>query len=303
MIDAVADEDAETEQRENEADGHCPDEEVHRGGSGDLGDGRDPADAAEQRALADPGLAPVVPEQVENVAELVMREESLDQRVQLDGALRQGPVGEDRGVKVAVEPAPAVEWPEVGAASGPSGARATTPAMSVVGAVWVRSGANDSHSRTAGSSNRSGAPSRAGERRSSRAAEPGRLPRDDDPRHRAAHGVEADAGQLGEGHRFRLRSRAEPHQPGEGALAGQPGCQQRARRDRARRREVSRGGARRRSGSRRRSPPRRAARPAARGIPRSTGRCAPRPRPKTPDGKATAAQSSGTTAPRVSRSG
>jgi hypothetical protein len=49
---------------------------------------------------------------------------------------------------------------------GPFGARATTPAISVVVRGQVRSGANDNHSRTSGTSNRIGAAPCAGDRRS-----------------------------------------------------------------------------------------------------------------------------------------
>ena len=73
------------------------------GRSADLGDGGDPADAANERALAHAALAAVVPEQVEDIAELVVGEQPPRERAELDGALGQGVIGEHRGVEVPEE--------------------------------------------------------------------------------------------------------------------------------------------------------------------------------------------------------
>ena len=99
--------------------------------SGDLRDGCDPADAAKQRALAHAGLAAIVPQEMQDVAELMVREQASQQGTQLHRALRQRMVGEHRGVKMAVE-LPRAPSGRRWAARGPFGARATTPAMSAV---------------------------------------------------------------------------------------------------------------------------------------------------------------------------
>ena len=71
--------------------------------SGDLRDGSDPGDAANERALRDGGFGAIVPDEMQNVAELMVCEEAFGQGVQLDRALGQRMIGEHRGVKVAEE--------------------------------------------------------------------------------------------------------------------------------------------------------------------------------------------------------
>ena len=51
------------------------------------------------------GLATIVPQEVQDIAELMVREESPHQGVELHRALRQWMVGEDRGMKMPVEAA------------------------------------------------------------------------------------------------------------------------------------------------------------------------------------------------------
>ena len=71
---------------------------------------------------------------------------------------------------------------EMGGRGRPPAPVATTPAMRSSSWAWVCSGANDSQSRIAGTSNRSGAaPAAAGDRRSLAPTEPGRLAGDDQP--------------------------------------------------------------------------------------------------------------------------
>src|SRR5262245_40994526 len=71
--------------------------------SADLRDGRDPADPADERALAHARVAAVVPQQVQDVAELVIGEEPPRERAELDGALRQRMIGEHGRVEVSEE--------------------------------------------------------------------------------------------------------------------------------------------------------------------------------------------------------
>ena len=104
VVHAIADEDAEGERCEDEAHRHRPDQQIHGPDSAELGDGCDPADTANEGALA---ARP--PSRGHPTGDARHRGAADWRRVrapgrQVHGALRQRMIGEDRGMKVAEQP-------------------------------------------------------------------------------------------------------------------------------------------------------------------------------------------------------
>src|SRR6185503_5663424 len=82
-------------------------------GSGDLADRGDPGDAANQCGLADAVVAPIVPQEMQYVEELVIAEQPSHQMSQVYRPLGQGLVGEHRRVKVSRQLSHHADRPEV----------------------------------------------------------------------------------------------------------------------------------------------------------------------------------------------